>query len=285
MTRPRRSLAWLFWLILVLSAIKVYLYLFAGAVMLVWVAKWLLWLFVLLWLVIIMALWQILMLGESWRILIRWLLIGVVLLGLGFATRSARWTGQWQWRSTGGGATNVEVLDTTDEGENLIACESDPDAPIQPAPSGITVAMFSTVYTPRTDGKAPDYAETTGYSVKEFSYSRLNVSHPDSNVPYTADEIPEGDVFFTVRGENDFSAGYDFEMQVCSTDGLMLAKEALGSGSPRSAESAKNVTGIIQYLWRNRRVWGPGEYRAYGYIFDKDNQWKLVAKSEAFTVK
>lgn len=284
MARSRRSWAWLFWLILVLSAVKLYLYLFAGAVFLIWIAKWLIWLMTIVWLFVIVALWRILIQGESWGLLWRWIIAVIVLIGIGFATNSASWTGRWQWRSVGG-ATNVQVVGTTDQGENLIACESDPNAAVQPAPSGMTVAMFSTSYVPRADGKSPDYAETTGYSVTEFSYDKLNTTHSDSSVAYTTAEIPEGDVFFTVRGEPGFSAGYDFEMQVCSTDGKMLAKEALGAGDPRSADSANNVTGIIQYLWRNRRVWGPGQYRAYGYIFDKDNQWKLVAKSEVFTVK
>ncbi len=279
-----RRWRWLFWLVLLLSLLKFYFYLFAGAVFLFWVAKWLIWLIFLVWLFVLWELWLIVYQGEGWGVLVKPIFLVIILMLVGFAVKSARWTGKWQW-STSSGASNVAAVGTTTEGESLVPCESDPDRAIQPAPAGIQVAMFSTPYVARADGKSPDYEETTGYSVKEFTYSRINTKHPDSNVPYTADEIPEGDVFFTVRGENDFSAGYDFEMQVCSTDGRMLSSQILGKGSPRSAESAKNVTGIIQYMWRNRRVWGPGEYRAYGYIFDKDNQWKLIAKSEPYTIK
>ena len=282
--KPARSWRWLFWIVLLLGLIKFYLCLFAGAIMLVWVAQWLLWVLFIFWLLAMWALWQIVYAGQPWSFIIRWLLLILVVVLIGAATKSLKWTGDWHW-STSSGASNAEVVGTTNEGENLIACESDPDAAVTPAPSGITVAMFSTNYTARADGKAPDYQETTGYNIKEFSYAAMNVKHSDSTVPYTAAEIPEGDVFFTVRGEGGFSAGYDFEMQVCSTDGKMLSKEALGSGSPRSADSASNVTGIIQYMWRNRRVWQPGTYRAYGYMFDTDNQWKLIAKSEVFTIK
>jgi len=279
-----RFWSWLFWIILVLSLLKFYLYLSVGMVTLVWIAKWLLWVLLIIWIFALIAFWRVVFQASSWMLVIRYILLAFILLLVGFATDSARWTGSWQWHSNDG-VSNAAVVGTTDEGENLIACETDAEAAIKPAPAGMTIAMFSTSYAPRADGKSPDYTETTGYSVTEFSYDRLNVKHSDSSVPYTDAEIPEGDVFFTVRGEPMFSAGYDFAMQVCSTDGQMLAKEALGSGSPRSDESAADVTGVIQYLWRNRRVWGPGEYRAYGYVFDKDRQWKLVAKSEVVTVR
>jgi hypothetical protein len=283
--KSARSWRWLFWVILLLGLIKFYLCLFAGAIMLVWIAQWLLWVMLVGWILAMWALWQILYIGLPWSSIIRWILLIFICALIGASTKSLRWTGDWQWSSSDGGASNAPVVGTTDVGENLVACETDANASVVPAPAGITVAMFSTNYVARADGKAPDYTETTGYNVKEFSYERMNVNHPDSSVPYTAAEIPEGDVFFTVRGEGGFSAGYDFEMQVCSTDGKMLSKEALNSGTPRDSDSASNVTGIIQYLWRNRRVWGPGEYRSYGYMFDKDNQWKLIAKSEPYTIK
>lgn len=282
MTKPSNVWRTIFVLLLIGVIIKFWL-LFSGSILLFSVARWVVWVGLLIAIYLLWMLYRLIFLGQQTLryFLTWWIGLALVLFVVGFATKSIHWVGTWQLKPTVSG----KVVGTTSDGLSLIPCESDPDQATVAPPAGVNVKMSSTPYNISSDGQSLLYDDNaTGYSVLTFSKAKLDLPSKKQGELYTTSDLPEGDVFFRSYGEIGFIVGKDAEMQVCSTDAKMLSGQALTTKpTVYTAERGKDVSAVTLYLKDNHRVWGPGKYRAYGYIYD-GSKWLYVAKSEVFTI-
>ena len=271
-----------FWLIIIGIVIKFWL-IWNGAVLLASVTRWFWWVMLIVAILILNKLYTLIFLGTvTVRAFITfWITWSVVILLIGFFANGITWTGTWQWSGSTTSST-VASVGTTSDGRTLLACQSNPNMPLEAIPAGTQAKMISTPYSLSPDGSTTVYDyDSTDFAVTQISLAKIN---GEDKTTYTAADLPEGDVFFRVWGDVGFATGKDFEIQVCSTDGKMLSREQL-STSPilRAGEDAATTSAITMYMWRNDRVWEPGTYQAYGYYTD-GNGWKLIAKSPVFTI-
>jgi|GEM_PF-5802384 len=283
MTQPRPIWRTLFWIILILFLVKIAL-LLNGAVFMMSMSMWFVWLSLVVGLLVLTQLYRLIFRAAiTLRSFITyWVVWSVILVLIGILAKGVVWTGTWQWTKSASATASPDIVATTSDGIDLLACQSDPDKALEAIPAGVQAKITSTPYTLSPDGTTGLYDfESTEFAVSQISLAKINGEDKDV---YTAEDLPEGDVFFRVSGDVGFAVGKDFALQVCSTDAKMLAREALAAKPEvRTAEDASNTSAITMYLWRNDRVWDAGEYRAYGYYTD-GSTWHLIARSPVFTI-